>query len=343
MRAVVSRTYGSPDVLRLENVETPVPREADVLVRNAASVVTAAETAARSGLPYFARLHFGLRKPKWPILGANFAGRVEAVGSAVTGFSPGDRVAGVNVTDFGAHAEFLLVPEDGVISLSPANLSDDETVAAFDGSLTALPFLRDAAALKPGQSILINGASGAVGTAAVQLAKYYGATVTAVCSTPNLELVRSLGADRTIDYTAQNFTATGDTYDVVFDAVGKSSFARCRGVLTPAGIYLTTVPTPAILLQMLWTSRFGAKKAAIVFTGLAKAAIMRENLVFLRHLAETGKLVAVIGSTHSLADAAEAHRLVDTQHKTGSAVIAIGNAAAAPSAASRATEKGQST
>lgn len=326
MKAITSRTYGTPDVLQLEDVLKPVPTDRDVLVRNHASVVTAAETAARSGTPRFARLHFGLRKPKWPILGANFAGRVDAVGSAVTRFQVGDRVAGVNVTDFGAHSEYLLVPEDGVIAVSPAGLSDEETVAAFDGSLTALPFLRDAAHLQRGQSILINGASGAVGTAAIQLAKHYGATVTAVCSTRNLELVKALGADRAIDYTTEDFTESRDSYDVVFDAVGKSSFAKCRSILKPNGIYLTTVPSLAILAQMLFTSRFRRKKAAIVFTGLAKPPVMRENLVLLGQLAEAGRLVPVIGTTHPLAHTAEAHRHVDTQHKTGSAVITIQSA-----------------
>lgn len=323
MKAIVSRTYGTPDVLHLEDVETPVTQDGDVLVRNYASVVTAAESAARSGIPYFSRFHFGLRRPRWTILGANFAGRVEVVGSAVTRFRPGDRVAGVNVRDFGAHAEYLLVPEDGVISFSPVSLTDEETVAAFDGSLTALPFLRDAAGLKEGQSILINGASGAVGTAAIQLARHYGATVTAVCSTPNLDLVTRLGAHHVVDYTTQDFTAVDESYDVVFDAVGKSSFARCRGILKPDGIYLTTVPTPSILVQTLWTSRFRRKRAAIVFTGLAEPAVMRENLVFLRHLTDAGELVPVIGSTHSLAHTADAHRCVDTQRKTGSAVVVI--------------------
>jgi NADPH:quinone reductase-like Zn-dependent oxidoreductase len=323
MKAVVSRTYGTPDVLRFENVDKPVPKNGDVLVRNNASVVTAAECAARSGTPYFSRLHFGLRKPKWPVLGANFAGQVDEVGSSVTRFRVGDRVAGVNVKDFGAHAEYLLVPEDGVIALSPTNLTHEQTVAAFDGSLTALPFLRDTAHLQRGQTVLINGASGAVGTAAVQVARFYGATVTAVCSTQNLKLVASLGADTVIGYTTQDFTRTLASYVVIFDAVGKSSFRRCHGILKRGGIYLTTVPTLAILLQTMWTSRFRKKKVGIVFTGLAKPDAMRENLVFLGELADAGILVAVIGMTHSLARTAEAHRYVDTKRKTGSAVITI--------------------
>ncbi|WP_338145410.1 NAD(P)-dependent alcohol dehydrogenase [Cryobacterium sinapicolor] len=180
------------------------------------------------------RMYFGLRKPKWPILGTNFSGEIEAVGSSVVEFQVGDRVSGVNVTNFGAYAEYVVVQEDGVIAAKPGNLSDEEAVAVFDGSITALPFLRDGARLRSGQSILINGASGAVGTAAMQLAKRYGATVTAVCSTSNVALVTSLGADHVIDYTRRDYTDTYDTYDtydVIFDAVAKSSFTRSRRAL----------------------------------------------------------------------------------------------------------------
>lgn len=323
MKAMVSRAYGSPDVVKLEDIAKPVPRDNDVLVRNFASVVTAAECAARAGSP-MARMYFGLRRPKWPILGSNFSGEVDAVGTSVTRFRVGDRVSGANVSDFGAHAEYLRVPEDGVIGPKPANLTDEQSVAVFDGSLTALPFLRDGARLRAGQSILINGAAGAVGTAAIQLAKYYGAHVTAVCSTSNIELVTSLGADTAIDYTKQDFTLHTDSYDVIFDAVGKSSFTRSRPALKRGGIYLTTVPSPAILLQMLWTSRSARKRASIKFTGLAKPAAMAKDLHFMRELAESGKFVPAIGITFPLERAAEAHRLVDTGRKAGSAVVTIG-------------------
>jgi NADPH:quinone reductase-like Zn-dependent oxidoreductase len=324
MKAIVSRTYGSPEhVLRVEEVAKPVPKAGEVLVRNRASVVTAALCEARAGT-LLTRLYFGLTKPKWPILGTNFSGVVDSAGTSVTRFQVGDYVSGVNVTDFGAHAEYVLVSEDGVITPKPANLTDEEAVAVFDGSVTALPFLRDAARLRPGQSILINGASGAVGTAAIQLAKYYGATVTAVCSSANLELVRSLGADTVIDYRAADFTANRNTYDVIFDAVGTSSFSRSRSALKFGGVYLRTVPTLAILVQMLWTSKIGRKKAAIAFTGLAKPAQMVKNLVFIGDLAASGKFVPVIDTIHPMERAAEAHRHVETARKTGSAVITIG-------------------
>jgi NADPH:quinone reductase-like Zn-dependent oxidoreductase len=325
MRAVVSRSYGPPECVSIEEIATPAPRANEVLVRNFASVMTTAMVEARRG-PLMARLYFGLTKPKWPVLGTNFAGTVEAVGEGVTRFGVGDRVAGVNTAGLAAHAEYVVVAEAGVIALTPANLSDAEAVSVFDGSITALPFLRDRARLAPGQSILINGAAGAVGSAAVQLAKHSGARVTAVCSAGNVDAVKALGADEVIDYAAQDFTAARDRYDVIFDAVGKSSFARSRRALTRDGLYLTTVPSPGILLRMLWTSVFGRRKAAILFTGLATPEEMAKNLVFLGKLAESGALVPFIGRTDRVEDAAASHRHVETGHKRGSAVITFGDA-----------------
>lgn len=323
MRAIVSRSYGSPEVLSIEDVAKPVPAAGEVRVRNHASVVTAALCHARSGSPFSTRLYFGLRKPKWPILGTNFSGEIEAVGSAVTRFRVGDRVSGVNVSDFGAHAEYVLVRDDGVIVPTPANLSDAEAAAVFDGSVTALPFLRDTARLRSGQSILVNGASGAVGTAAIQLAKHYGATVTAVCSTANLAMVRSLGADAVIDYTSEDFTQHRDAYDVIFDTVASSSFTRSRRALKRGGIYLTTEPALPILAQMLWTTRIGNRRAAVTLTGLAKPATMTEDIRLIAGLAESGHFVPVIGKDFPMDRAADAHRLVDSGRKTGSAVITL--------------------
>jgi NADPH:quinone reductase-like Zn-dependent oxidoreductase len=309
--------------LSVEEVAKPVPEHDQVLVRNYASVVTAALCEARAGT-LLARLYFGLTKPKWPVLGTNFSGEVDAVGGSVTRFRVGDRVSGVNVTDFGAYAQYVLVAEDGVIAPKPSNLTDEEAVAVFDGSVTALPFIRDTARLRRGQSILINGASGAVGTAAIQLAKHYGATVTAVCSAANDGLVRSLGADTVIDYNATDFTSNRDTYDVVFDAIGTSSFGKSRKALKRGGIYMRAVPTLAILIQMLWTSKVGGKRAAIAFTGLAKPAEMAKNLKFIGELAESGAFVPVIDTIHSMDRAAEAHRHVETGRKKGSAVLSLG-------------------
>lgn len=324
MRAVVSRSYGGPEMLVLEEVARPTPQAGELLIRNHASVVTAAICHARAGKDLATRLYFGLRTPKWPILGTNFAGVVAAAGSGVTRFRVGDRVSGTSGTNFGAFAEYIVVAADGSIVPTPAYLSDAEAVAVFDGAVTALPFLRDSARLRAGQSVLVNGASGAVGTAAIQLAKHFGATVTAVCSTANLDLVRALGADAVIDYTTTDFTETADAYDVVFDTVATSSFLRSRRALKRGGIYLTTVPSPSILLQMLWTARIGHKRAAIAFTGLATPAELAANLAFIAELTESGAFVPVIGAEYPFEEAGEAHRLVDSGRKTGSAVIVIG-------------------
>ncbi|MET4705827.1 NADPH:quinone reductase-like Zn-dependent oxidoreductase [Frigoribacterium sp. UYMn621] len=323
MKAVVSCTYGTVETIRVEDVARPTPAENQILVRNHATVVTTAMCEARAGASLTPRLYFGLAKPKWPILGTNFSGEVAAVGSAVTRFAVGDRVAGANVTDFGATAQYLLVSEDGVVAAKPDNLTDEEVVAVFDGSLTALPFLRDAASARGGQSILINGAAGGIGTAAIQIAKHYGATVTAVCSTENVALVTSLGADHVIDRTAADFTSNSDSYDVIFDTVGKSSFTRCRAALKADGLYMTTVPSLAILILKACTSRFGRKKATILFTGLAKPAEMAKDLRFIAGLAAAGEFVPTIGTASPMGEAADVYTLVGSGRKVGSAVVSL--------------------
>src|SRR5207247_3876611 len=237
MRAVVYDRYGPPDVLRLEDVERPVPKEDEVLVRIRATAVTRADCATREAnrrsgfvVTVISRLISGVRRPKQRILGSELAGEVEAVGAAVSEFAVGDHVFGTSGFRFGAYAEFICMRESARIAHKPAGMSFDEAAAVCDGGLNALWCLRPAN-LQKGQRTLIYGASGAIGTAAVQLANYFGADVTAVCSTKNLELARSLGADRVVDYTREDFTKNGQTYDVIFDAVGKHSFARCRGSL----------------------------------------------------------------------------------------------------------------
>jgi NADPH:quinone reductase-like Zn-dependent oxidoreductase len=327
MRAIVTRTYGSPEVVQVEEMTKPVPKANEVLIRNYATVLSGAEGAARKGSDVAARLYFGLARPRFPILGTNFSGTVEGIGAGVTRYQVGDDVFGSVGPRMGAHAEYVSVAEDGIIALRPAGISAVDAAAISDGALTALPFLRDEAHLSSGQSILINGASGAVGTAAIQLAKHYGATVTAVCSTANLDLVKSLGADSVIDYTASDFAATEEEFDVVFDAVGKSSFSKCKSLLKPGGIYLTTVPSLAILLQMLWTAKIGSRKAGIAFTGLRKPAAMAADLELLGELAAAGNFAAVIEKSYPIEDAAEAHSRVDTGRKTGSLVITLAGAA----------------
>jgi NADPH:quinone reductase-like Zn-dependent oxidoreductase len=320
MKAIITTKYGSPDVLRLREVEKPIPKNHEILIKINATVVTPADCAFRKADPFMTRLFSGLTRPNC-IPGFELAGEIEAIGSGVTLFKKGDQVFGTSGTGFGAHAEYKCLPETGVVITKPVNMTYADAVAICDGGLTALSFLRDIGKIQRGQQVLINGASGAVGSYGVQLAKYYGAEVTGVCSATNVNVVKSLGADHVIDYTKTDFTKNGDTYDIIFDAVGKSSFARCKSSLKQNGIYLTSVPSLAIMLQMLWTSRIGSKRACFAATGLKQK---KENLTFLKELAEAGKIISVIDRRYALEQIAEAHRYVDSGHKKGNVVITVG-------------------
>ncbi len=319
MKAIVYTKFGSPDVLKLKEVAKPAPKDNEVLIRIVATTVAAEDPGirARPGLN-------GFLKPKKSILGFYLAGEVEAVGKDVKRFKKGDQVYGnTGLGLLGTYAEYICMPEDGAIATKPANITYEEAAALPNGALTALPFLRDKGNIQSGQKVLINGASGAVGTIAVQLATYFGADVTGVCSTANLEMVKSLGADKIIDYTKEDFTKNGETYDIIFDTVGNNPFSRCKGSLTENGIYLTTVPSPAAMLQMLWTSRTGGKKVAIAATGLRSSTEKTKELVFLNGLIETGKIKAVIDRSYPLEQIAEAHRYVEAGHKKGNVVINV--------------------
>jgi NADPH:quinone reductase-like Zn-dependent oxidoreductase len=263
----------------------------------------------------------GFLKPRNPILGQELAGEIESIGRDVTRFKPGDQVFGFDM--FGAYAEYKCMPENGALAIKPANISYEEAASAPNGALTALPFLRDKGNIQSGQTVLIYGASGSVGAAAVQLARYYGAEVTGVCSTTNLEWVKSLGADQVIDYTQEDFTENGKTYDIIFDTVGKRSFSECKGSLTDEGIYLSTVPTPVIMLQALWSAKSGSKKVKFAATGLRSASEKIKDLVFLTELIETGKIKPVIDRCYPLEQMAEAHRYVEKGHKKGNVVITL--------------------
>lgn len=323
MKAIVVTKYGPPDVLQLREVEKPTPKDNEVLIRIYATTATAADCAMRQGPPLFGRLFTGLTKPKDPIPGAEFAGEIEAVGKDVKRFKAGDQVVGSSALGAGTYAEYICLPEDGALVSRPANMTYEEAVAVVEGTLTALPFLRDQGRIQSGQKVLINGASGAVGTAAVQLAKYFGAEVTGVCSTTNVELVKSLGADTVIDYTKEDFTKGGQTYDIIFDTVGKSSFSRCKDSLTQNGVYLNPALGLPILLQTLWTSKIGSKRAIITFTGMRPASEKTKDLLFLKELMEEGKLKPVIDRRYPLEQIAEAHRYVETGHKKGNVVVTV--------------------
>ena len=315
MKAIVYTKFGTPDVLQLREVDKPTPKSNEALIKIVATTVVKEDPDWRRS-PGFN----GSLKPRHPILGQEFAGKVEAVGKDVTRFKPGDQVFGMDM--FGAYAEYKCMPENGALAIKPANMSYEEAASVPNGALTALPFLRDKGDLQRGQTALIYGASGSVGAAAVQLAKYYGAEVTGVCSAANLEWVKSLGADQAIDYTREDFTENGKTYNIIFDTVGKRSFSECKGSLTDEGVYLATVPTPAIMLRALWPAKRG-KKIKFAAAGLRPAREKIKDLVFLTGLIEAGKIKAAIDRRYPLEQIAEAHRYVEQGHKKGNVVITV--------------------
>jgi NADPH:quinone reductase-like Zn-dependent oxidoreductase len=316
MKAIVYTKFGPPDVLQLKEVRKPAPKDNEVLIKIAATTVVKEDPDMRAS-PGFN----GFLKPRNSILGQELAGEIESTGRGVTRFKPGDQVFGFDM--FGAYAEYKCMPENGALAIKPVNMSYAEAASVPNGALTALPFLRDKGHIRSGQSILIYGASGSVGAAAVQLARYYGAEVTGVCSTANLECVKSLGADQVIDYTREDFTKNGKTYDIIFDTVGKRSFSECKGSLSDEGVYLATVPTPVIMLQAFWPAKSGSKKVKFVAAGLRPAREKIKDLVFLTELIETGKLKAVIDRYYPLEQIVEAHRYVEKGHKKGNVVINV--------------------
>jgi NADPH:quinone reductase-like Zn-dependent oxidoreductase len=324
MRAVVYDRYGPPEVLRLEDVARPVPAIDEVLVRVHATTVNRFDTATReanrrSGLAIslLSRLVSGLRRPRHRILGTEFAGEVEAVGAAANEFAVGDRVFGTTGLKFGAHAEFLSTPVSARMARIPASLTFEEAAPICDGALNALACLKQAD-LHEGRRILVNGASGAIGTAGVQLAKAFGADVTAVCNTKNLDLVRSLGADRVIDYTHEDFTKNGQTYDVILDAVGKQSFRRCRSSLEAGGIFL---PTDG-LANLMWALRTRRSRGKKVLFQIPPRQT-KQDVLFLKELIEAGKYRPVIDRTYPLEQVVEATKYVETEQKTGNVVLTV--------------------
>ena len=318
MRAVVHDRYGPPEVLRLEEVERPVVKADEVLVRVRATTVTRSDCHYRSAKPFISRFFTGLRRPRQRILGTEMAGEVEAVAPAVTEFAVGDRVFGTPLR--GAFAEFVSMPASGPLARMPAGMSFEEAAAVCDGAILALNALRPVD-LRAGKRLLVYGASGSIGTAAVQLAWHFGAHVTAVCNTKNLKLVQSLGADVVIDYLHEDFTTNGELYDVIFDAVGKQPFWRCRDSLVPGGTYIPSDGWGNLLLT-LWPTRIGGKGVVLELPPRYR----KPDVLFVKEPIEAGKYRAVVDRTYRLEDVVEASRYVETEQKTGNVVLTVGGA-----------------
>jgi NADPH:quinone reductase-like Zn-dependent oxidoreductase len=317
VKASAHTRYGSPDVLRLVEVDRPVPEDDEILIRVHATTVNRTDCGFLRAEPFFVRVVSGLLRPKATILGSELAGEVVATGRDVTSFKRGDQVFGLTGMHFGAHAEYVCLPEDAALAMRPASTGYEEAAAVCDGAMLAIAFIRWAD-LRAGQRVLVNGASGSIGSAAVQLARYYGAQVTAVCNTKNLELVRSLGADTVIDYTVEDFTRCGQTFDAVFDTVGKSSFRKCSKLLKKGGVYLSSelgflAQNPMLAL---WTPGIGGKRVKFPIP-----KVSRNDVRFLKELVEAGKYRAVIDRRVPLERIVDAYRYVEAGQKTGNVVI----------------------
>jgi len=323
MKAIVYHRYGSPDVLEIAEVPKPAPKDHEVLIRIYATTVTTGDWRARSlemptGFGALGRLFFGLLGPRKPILGTELSGIIDEVGKAVTLFEPGDEVFAFTGAKYGCHAEYRTMPEDGLMARRPSNLSFGEAAALSFGGTTALSFLRDKGAVRSGDKVLIVGASGGVGTAAVQIAKHFGATVTGVCSTANVDLVRSIGADHVIDYTQEDFALKGEAYNIILDTTGTTSFARCERMLKPGGRLLIVLGS---LSQTLGLGRPPKASGKTVIAGVASERT--EDMTYLAKIAEAGEFTPVVDRSYPLDSAAEAHAYVDTGRKRGNVVLTV--------------------
>ena len=317
MKAAVYTQYGPPSVLKVQEVEKPVPKQNEVLIRVKATAVNSGDWRLRKADPFAVRFLYGLLKPKINILGSVFSGEVESVGEKVKDFKTGDFVFGHTDLSFGSYAEYKCMPENGSIALKPMNISHNEAAVIPFGGVTALHFMKKAM-IKPGQKVLVVGASGAVGSSAIQLAKSLGADVTGVCSTSNIPLVKSIGANKVIDYTKEDFTKNGETYDVIFDSVNGVSVSRSIKSLTKNGTMILSAAGMSEMIQGLWISKTSGKK---VLTGMISHN--KTDIVFIKELIETGKYKPVLDRTYSLAQIAEAHAYVEKGHKKGNVAVEV--------------------
>lgn len=323
MKAIIVNNYGGPEVLELKNIEQPTPKENEVLIKIKATSITAASTFMRKGTPYFGRLFTGLRRPKVKTPGTDLAGIIEAIGSNVTRFKVGDSVIAETGLNCGAYAEYIALAEDELIVHQPEVVTPEEATGILDGASTALAFFTDSVQVKKGQKVLINGASGSIGTAAIQLAKRFGADVTAVCSTKNKSLVKDLRADYVLDYTKNELEMCDTQFDIIFDTVGKLSFGNSKRLLTDKGVFLTPVLSFPTLLTMLFVSPFGKKKLKFAATGMRKKDLRMRDLEKVQELLAEGSLQTVIDRIYKFEDIQKAHAYVDQGHKRGNVILSI--------------------
>jgi NADPH:quinone reductase-like Zn-dependent oxidoreductase len=319
MKAILCTKYGSPDVLQLKEVAKPVPKDNEVLIRIYATTVNRTDCALLRAEPFFSRFVTGIFKPKEPILGTEFAGIIEAVGKTVASYEVGDKVFGFNESGFGSHAEYMTISEDEALTTMPRNITYEQAAASTEGAHYAHNFIKKVD-LRSGQEVLVNGATGAIGSAAVQLLRYFGVNVTAVCNGKDIELVRSLGADRVLDYTKEDFTKDGQKYDFVFDTVGKSSFAKCRPLLEPNGVYISSELgfMAQNVLFALTTPIIGNKK--VIFP---LPTDCRGSVLFVKKLIEEGNFRTVIDRKYPLEQVVEAYKYVEKGQKVGNVVITV--------------------
>lgn len=323
MKSIVVNQYGGPEVLKIENVEKPTPAKNEVLIKINATSVTAASTFMREGKPYFGRLFTGLTKPKVKTPGTDLSGVIEAKGTAVSRFDVGDLVMAETGLNCGAYAEYICLTEDDLIVHQPANVGAEEATGILDGACTALAFFTDSVEIEKGQKILINGASGSIGTAAIQLAKNFGAEVTAVCSTKNKALVKDLGADAVLDYTKGEVEATKVKYDIIFDTVGKMTFRQGKKLLTAKGVFMTPVLKFSTLMTILLVAPFSSKKLKFAATGIREDKLRMRDLIEVRDLLAAGKLSTVIDRVYTLNQIQDAHAYVDSGRKRGNVVVSF--------------------
>jgi len=317
MKTAIYTSYGSPEVIQIIETEKPLPKSNELLVQIKASSGTRADTMMRAGTPKFGRLFLGLFKPKNTALGTGFSGVIESVGSEVTQFKIGDEIFGEKLFSNGTNAEFLCIPEDSLIAFKPNNISHQEAAPICDGFLTSYNFLKDIANIQQGQHLLINGASGSLGTAAVQIAKLMGATVTGICSSKNIELVKSLGADFVIDYKNNDFTKNTNMYDVIYDSVGKTNYSKSKNALKSNGVFIT----PVLSLNVLWYSMSNPKRVKFAATGLKKPDELKRLFLELVDFFKQKRLKTVIDKSYNLSEIIEAHQYLETGRKVGNIVI----------------------